>query len=97
RILPDMGVKVSFLRDEDVNGARQSSPRVLMPKSAARTVDGRTIVFVVHDDRIERRAVKLGTDDRDQVEVLSGLSGGERVVTDGPPSLKDGDRVKIQS
>jgi len=97
RILPDMGVKVSFLRDEDPKTTGPASPRLLMPKSAARVVDGRTIVFVVHEDRIERRAVKVGMEDRDQIEVLSGLSGGERVVTDGPPSLKDGDKVKIQS
>jgi len=97
RTLPDMGVKVSFLRDEKTDAARPPGPRILMPKSAARPVDGRTIVFVVHEDQIERRAVTLGAEDRDQVEVLSGLSGGERVVTDGPPSLKDGDKIKIQS
>ena len=90
RILPDMGVKVSFLRDEDPKTTGPASPRLLMPKSAARVVDGRTIVFVVHEDRIERRAVKVGMEDRDQIEVLSGLSGGERVVTDGPPSLNVG-------
>jgi hypothetical protein len=28
--------------------------------------------------------------------VLSGLAAGERVVTDGPPTLKDGDKVKVQ-
>jgi multidrug efflux pump subunit AcrA (membrane-fusion protein) len=31
-----------------------------------------------------------------QVEVLSGLAAGERVVTDGPATLKDGDKVKVQ-
>src|SRR5919198_3001493 len=42
RILPDMGVKVSFLRDETENAA-VSAPRALVPKAAIRTVDGRTI------------------------------------------------------
>ena len=32
----------------------------------------------------------------DEVEVLSGLSPGERVVVDAPPQLKDGDRVKVR-
>ncbi|HEX5474736.1 MAG TPA: efflux RND transporter periplasmic adaptor subunit [Vicinamibacterales bacterium] len=99
RILPDMGVKVAFLREEDAAGASPSGAgahRALIPKSAARAVDGRTIVFVVHDDHVERRAVRLGREDGDQVEVLSGLQVGERIVTDGPASLKDGDTVKVQ-
>jgi multidrug efflux pump subunit AcrA (membrane-fusion protein) len=37
--------------------------------------------------------VTLGAEDAGQVEVLSGLADGERVVADGPATLKDGDRV----
>ncbi|MGE5243147.1 MAG: efflux RND transporter periplasmic adaptor subunit [Betaproteobacteria bacterium] len=95
RMLPDMGVKVSFLREEQTG--EQAAVRVLMPKTAARTVDGRTVVFVLHDDRVERRAVRLGGESGDRVEVLSGLQAGERVVTEGPASLKDGDKVSVQA
>ena len=97
RILPDMGVKVSFLGDERPRDASVPGRRVLMPKAAVRHVDGKSIVFVVHEDRVERRAVRVGVEDGDKVEVLSGLSAGDRVVTDGPASLKDGDRVKVQA
>jgi RND family efflux transporter MFP subunit len=93
RILPDMGVKVSFLSEAKAAPARTGVPRVVMPKSAARVDAGRTIVFVVHGGQVERRAVTLGTEDGGQVEVLSGLADGERVVTDGPATLKDGDRI----
>ncbi|HVZ22991.1 MAG TPA: efflux RND transporter periplasmic adaptor subunit, partial [Vicinamibacterales bacterium] len=96
RILPDMGVKVSFLRD-DAPGQGQASgvPRMLVPKSAVRTSDGQSVVFVVKEDRAERRAVKVGDDKGDQVEVLSGLSVGEQVVVNAPQGLKDGDKVKV--
>ncbi|MBA3296317.1 MAG: efflux RND transporter periplasmic adaptor subunit [Acidobacteria bacterium] len=94
RILPDMGVKVSFLRDEEPAQAAAPIARVSVPKSAIRTIDGKTIVFVLRDERVERRAVRAGLEDGDQVEVLSGLSAGERVVIEGPAELKDGDRVK---
>lgn len=94
RILPDMGVKVSFLRDEEPAQAAAPVARVSVPKSAIRTIDGKTIVFVLRDERVERRAVRAGLEDGDQVEVLSGLSAGERVVIEGPAELKDGDRVK---
>ena len=98
RILPDMGVKVSFLRDEPTGSqAAQTSPRVLVPKAAVRTADGRKIVFVLKQDRVERRAISVGLEQGDQVEVVSGVVAGERVVVDGPQTLKDGDKVKIQS
>ena len=98
RILPDMAVKTSFLRDEPAPGqaAAQAAPSVLVPKAAIRSDAGKSIVFVLRADRVERRAVRAGLETGDQVEVLSGLNAGERVVVDGPPALKDGDKVKVQ-
>ncbi|MBA2302222.1 MAG: efflux RND transporter periplasmic adaptor subunit [Acidobacteria bacterium] len=96
RILPDMGVKVSFLRDEEPTDAAAPVSRLSVPKAAVRTVDGRTVLFVVQDDRVERRAIRAGPEDGDQIEIVSGISVGERVVIEGPATLRDGDRVKIQ-
>jgi multidrug efflux pump subunit AcrA (membrane-fusion protein) len=59
-----------------------------------RTSDGASVVFVVRDDRVERRAVKVGFDSGGQVEIASGLSPGDRIVVEGPPTLADGARVK---
>jgi len=95
RILPDMGVKIALLRDPDAPGTAAAVPRALLPKAAVRTVDGRSVVFVVNDDRLERRAISVGRENGDQVEVISGVSAGERVVIEGPQSLKDGDKVKV--
>lgn len=97
RILPDMGVKVSFLRDEAGRG--QTGPRVprmVVPKTAVRSDNGQSIVFVLHEDRAERRAVGVGMENGDQIEVTSGLTAGEKVIVDGPRTLKDGDKVKVQ-
>ena len=96
RILPDMGVKVSFLRDEPAAGQAPPAPRVVVPKAAVKTADGTSIVFVLKDDRVERRAVRVGLENGDQVELVSGVSAGERVVVDAPQTLKDGDKVKVQ-
>jgi HlyD family secretion protein len=95
RILPDMGVKIALLRDPEAPGAAVVTPRALLPKAAVRTIDGRSVVFVVNDDRLERRAISVGRENGDQVEVISGVSAGERVVIEGPQSLKDGDKVKV--
>ncbi|MPY90144.1 MAG: efflux RND transporter periplasmic adaptor subunit [Luteitalea sp.] len=94
RILPDMGIKVAFLQDPTESKTTEIRPRTLVPKGALRSVDGRDVVFVVREGRAERRAVRVGTADGDQVEVLSGLNAGERVVIDGPADLVDGTTVE---
>ncbi|MEQ1744180.1 MAG: efflux RND transporter periplasmic adaptor subunit [Saprospiraceae bacterium] len=52
-------------------------------------------VFVVRDSVVERRSVRLGGVFGDRVEVLSGLSRGERVVVTGQFNLTDGTRVAV--
>jgi RND family efflux transporter MFP subunit len=96
RILPDMGIKVSFLNDRAAPTAGDVAPRarLLVPKTAVRTQNGASVIFVVQSDRVERRAVKLGVEDKGQIEVVSGINAGERVVVEGPPTLEDGARVK---
>ncbi|MGE0703763.1 MAG: efflux RND transporter periplasmic adaptor subunit [Vicinamibacterales bacterium] len=95
RILPDMGVKVTFLR-EDENGAPAARPVALVPRAVLREEDDRTVVFVVGtNDVVERRAVTTGGTDGDRVEVVAGLNGGERVVVAPPPELADGAAVIV--
>jgi len=96
RILPDMGVKVSFLRDGPAAGQAPTVPPVIVPKAAIRSVDGKSVVYVLNNDRVERRAVNVGLTTGEQTEVLSGVRAGERVVIEGPQTLKDGDKVKVQ-
>ena len=93
RVLPDMGVKVSFITDSP--GAAQNPTMVEVPKSAVRR-DGETdIVFVVKDEKAERRAVKVANTDGAGARIASGLAEGEVVIVEGPAELKDGERVKI--
>ena len=95
RILPDMGVKVSFFAEKAAAPAADvPKARLLVPKAAVRSANGQSIVFVVRDDRVERRAVKVGATEGDRTEILSGLSVGDRVVVEGPDTLVDGARVK---
>lgn len=53
---------------------------LVIPRSAVEQVGQLELVKVVEDDRLRRRAVKLGRPFGDEVEVLSGLREGERVV-----------------
>ncbi len=94
RILPDMGVSVAFLEDAPPE-PRAGTTRLLIPAEAARSQDGRDILYVVRGDLLERRAVRLGTTVGNQVDIVAGLTAGERVVVDGPADLADGDRVTV--
>jgi RND family efflux transporter MFP subunit len=96
RIVPDMGVNVSFL--EASRPAQAAAPRgVRVPAGAIARRDGGDVAFVVageQDDRVEQRAVKLGRTLGDGREVLAGLRAGDEVVLDPPAGLQDGSKIR---
>lgn len=93
RILPDMSVKVAF--QAPAGGEVGAGSRaVTVPKAAVRQSDGKTVVWVVREGRLERRAVTVGEEIGDNVRITAGLSGGERVATEGSAELVEGARVR---
>jgi HlyD family secretion protein len=94
RILPDMGVKLTFLGDE--RAAPAAAGRVLVPRTAVREEGGAAAVFVHREGRLERRAVKLGQARGNEHEVIAGLSDGDQVVTTGINELRDGQNVRVK-
>jgi RND family efflux transporter MFP subunit len=97
RILPDMGVKVTFLREaDDTNNGESARSVALVPKGAIRTAGDQTYVFVVQGEVVDRRAVKIGGTDGDRLEVLAGLQTGERVVVSPPAELTSGAQVTVK-
>ena len=96
RILPDMGVKVTFLRDAETAGVPAAQAMTLAPQSAVKTDSGTPFVFLVNGETVERRAVKIGGTDGDRVEVLAGLKGGDRVVVAPPAELAAGKLIAVK-
>ena len=94
RIVPDMGVNVSFL--EAARPASAPQPQgVRVPAAAIVERGNDDVVFVVGDkDRVEQRTVATGIKLGNDRQVRSGLSAGETVVIDPPAQLEDGARVK---
>ncbi len=90
RILPDMSVKVAFQSAGEPAAAQRS---LIIPKAALHQRDGRDIVWIVDDGRVERRAVTVGTAQGDEVTLVAGVRGGDRVVVEGAGDLADGARV----
>ena len=94
RILPDMGVKVTFLGEE--RSVPASAGRVLIARAALVEEGGTTAVFVHREGKVERRAVRLGQARGNDQEVIAGLSDGEQVVTTGAKQLRDGQSVRVK-
>ena len=94
RILPDMGVRVSFLGEEQPTDVAQPRPRLLIPEDALSSDGGQDVVFVLRGETVERRAVKISGRSGGVAEVEAGLSASDRVVVEGPEDLADGDRVQ---
>ncbi len=96
RILPDMGVKVAFLNPEPTGTEVAPQVVIRIPSSAVRTESGERVIYVVKDDRAERRRVTHGPVISGEFAVLSGLHPGESFVVDVPKDLVDGARVVVR-
>jgi RND family efflux transporter MFP subunit len=98
RILPDMGVKVTFLENEPKPGTKQQGPApvAMVPQKAIRQDNTSKYVFVLSGDTVERRAVTTGESRGSDVEILAGIQPSTTVVVGGPDSLRDGQAVQIQ-
>lgn len=100
RIVPDMGVRVSFLAPVDpmappLTGAFVPESAIVRAAADAEPGSG-PAVFVVEDGRARRVPVRLGQEANAERHVSEGLRGGETVVLVPPPTLRDGARVQAR-
>lgn len=95
RVLPDLSARVAFT-SEPTKG-REARSRVVIPKAALATADGKTGVYRIVDGRAKFTPVTAGGDVQGQVEVTQGLQGGERLIAlSGGLRLKDGEKVRVE-
>jgi RND family efflux transporter MFP subunit len=95
RILPEMGVRVSFLAEANNDGGPPLTG-VTLPVAAVQGSGSTGVVFVVRDSTLARRAVRLGASNSDHVTVTSGLAAGERVAVGDFKEMKDGAKIRIE-
>jgi membrane fusion protein (multidrug efflux system) len=73
----------------------EERPAVLIPEQAVLAEGGSTYAFIVADDRVERRKLRLGQREAGTVEVLDGIAAYELVVRTGLQRLRDGAVVQV--
>jgi RND family efflux transporter MFP subunit len=96
RILPEMGVRVSFLDEPGTEPSGKVAAGVTLPSNAVQGSGATGTVFVAHGETVERRVVRLGAGVGDSITVLSGLTAGERVAVGDFNQLKDGAKIRVE-
>jgi HlyD family secretion protein len=91
---PEMNATVKFLANEQKTTTTQPAGAVV-PTGAVRDYEGKKVVFVAFDGKAHMRGVHV-VSQRSDGFLVDGLVGGENVVTNGPQTLKDGDKIKIK-
>jgi RND family efflux transporter MFP subunit len=94
RIVPDMGVRVSFLEEKQPVSGRPAVG-VLVPASALRRDGNQDVLFVMKDRKAHRRVVTLGGSFGNSRQVQTGVSPGESVIVDAPAELHDDATVEV--
>ncbi|MEZ5532459.1 MAG: efflux RND transporter periplasmic adaptor subunit [Steroidobacteraceae bacterium] len=92
RILPDMGVRVSFLAGGAPEGSIAPPAGVLVPSSAVASRGDAHVVFVVDDGHARAQPVKPGQPFGDLI-LIEGLEAGTKVVREPGRDLADGARI----
>jgi hypothetical protein len=95
-----MGVRVAFLdtptSTPSESASTASAQRAFVVPADAVQASGETgVVFVLNDDRVERRAVRLGARVAGKQIVLSGVTAGARVAAGDLSQLADGAKVRV--
>ncbi len=88
RIKPGMFARIGVVVDQRENALR-------IPRSALLEDDLETSVYVVEDGLAVQREVETGYSDRGMVEIVSGITEDERIVTVGQLGLSEGARVSV--
>ena len=91
RLKPGMYARVTVTTDERKDA-------LVVPANAVVDTGGRRGVFLAAENStVSFRPVSVGVEESAQIEILDGLSEGDRVVTTGAAGLRDGDRVVLAS
>jgi membrane fusion protein, multidrug efflux system len=74
----------------------EPEPTLLVPEAAIVPEQGKTFVFVVNNDVVERREVRIGKRRPGEVQIVEGLKENEHVIVEGTQNVRDGSRVNEQ-
>ena len=90
RMVPDMGARVSFLRDAPKADPAAPVTGVTVPAQAVVQRDGDNVVFILSEGHVHQRRVKVAAKGGELTRISDGVQAGDQVVVGPADSLKDG-------
>jgi multidrug efflux pump subunit AcrA (membrane-fusion protein) len=99
QVLPEMGARVAFLAPDEPaagGGAAERTLQVWVPKDAVRRSNDKMTVYVLRGDRVAEFPVEIGPQLGSDVQILSGLGPGERVILGETKGVEPGKRVRVR-
>jgi len=97
RIVPDMGVRVSFLEPKPETASKAPPQGVLVPATAIAQRDGHSVVFVVDGEQVRQRTVTPASQTYGDLRLLpTVVKPGDSVVVSPPAELHDGSDVQTK-
>ncbi len=81
----------------NINDYRSAKPTLSVPLSfVQKDLKGQPYIMVNENDKATRRDITLGKQYNGKVEILSGISATDNVITSGYEGLNEGDLVKLK-
>ena len=81
----------------DVEIVREEKKNVLLlPLEALMIENGKNLVYIVKDKQVLKREVELGLESEEAVEIVKGLSEGEKVVVRGLEEVKKKNQARLR-
>ncbi len=73
----------------------QSDNAFVVPRNTVLENDTDKYVFVVEDNKAVKKVVETGIDNGEDIQIVSGVTGGDNVIVNGQDYVIDGEEVKV--
>jgi len=97
--LPNPGgrLRPGLFARADLGVARREGVLVVPEEAILQRTDGQVLFRLAEGNRVERRVVKTGAFKDGRVEIVEGVSAGDKIVIRGHTALVDGSVVSVRS
>jgi RND family efflux transporter MFP subunit len=91
---PNYHLQPGMYADVVLAAGRQANVLTVPINAIQRNQNTTTVLLVDAQDRVQRRMVQVGAEDSNKVEILSGLSEGDRIIIGNLGSYREGELVR---
>lgn len=96
RVLPEMSVKIIFLKNNNSKNLVSEKPVLVVPNSALAKRGNKNIVFEIQQGKAIEIPVDLGKSLGDYTEIKSGLKSGDEIIDNVTDQIQSGTKVKVK-